>query len=77
MLDHPPHLDAMRSMRAVYLDAGRTDEFHLQFGARQVVSKLRAAGIEPIHEEFDGGHFNVQYRYDRSLEVVTKALASE
>jgi hypothetical protein len=30
-----------------------------------------------VHEEFDGGHFNVQYRYDRSFEVLTRALEEE
>jgi S-formylglutathione hydrolase FrmB len=74
LLDRDQILDHMRRMRAIYLDGGRTDEYHLQLGARQVSAKLQRAGIAHVHEEFEGGHFNVQYRYDRSLEVISKAL---
>ena len=28
-----------------------------------------------VHEEFDGGHMNVQYRYDRSFVLLCRALA--
>jgi enterochelin esterase family protein len=74
MLDGKEALDAMRSMRAIYLDGGLTDEYNLQLGARQIAKRLSGAGITFVHEEFEGGHFNVQYRYDRSLEVITNAL---
>jgi enterochelin esterase-like enzyme len=69
------HLDALRSLNAIFLDAGLHDEYNLQLGARQIADKLRAAGIAHLHEEFDGGHMNTSYRYDRSFAVVTAALA--
>jgi enterochelin esterase family protein len=68
------HADALRGMRAIFLDAGIGDEYNLQLGARQLSDKLRALGIAHVHEEFDGGHMNTQYRYDRSFSVVTHAL---
>jgi enterochelin esterase family protein len=67
-------LEAMRSMQAIYLDGGLTDEYNLQLGARQIAKRLAAAGIGFVHEEFEGGHFNVQFRYDRSLAVITNAI---
>lgn len=76
MLDDRRHLDALRSMRGLFLDAGRHDEYNLQLAARQLSAKLRAAGVAHVHEEFDGGHMNTPYRYDRSFEVLTKTLAS-
>jgi len=76
MLDAPKHVEAMRSHRALFFDAGTADEYNLQLGTRQVVAKLSQAGVACVHEEFDGGHMNTQYRYDRSFEVITKALAS-
>jgi enterochelin esterase family protein len=74
MLDEPRHLGAMRSHRKIFLDAGIADEYNLQLGTRQVAAKLSQAGLQPVHEEFDGGHMNTPYRYDRSFEVLTKAL---
>ncbi len=76
MLEKKEHVEAMQKMRAVFLDAGLADEYNLQLGMRQVASKLARAGISFTHEEFDGGHMNTAYRYARSYEVLTRALAA-
>jgi enterochelin esterase family protein len=76
MLDNPTHLAACRRMQKVFLDAGLADEYYLQLGTRQIAAKLEAAGVAFVHEEFEGGHMNTQYRYDRSFSVISKALAS-
>lgn len=68
------HLDALRSLRLIYLDAGLRDEFNLQFGARIFCQRLRERGIKYVHEEFDDGHMNVQYRYDNSLQAISGAM---
>ena len=75
MLDDESHLAAFRSLRKIFLDAGLADEYYLQLGTRQLAAKLSTAGVAHVHEEFDGGHMNTQYRYDRSFEVLTKSLA--
>jgi len=69
------HLDALRSLRLIYLDAGLRDEFNLQYGARIFAQRLKARGIPCLHEEFDDGHFNIQYRYDHSLKALSDAMA--
>ncbi|MBI5032532.1 MAG: esterase [Chloroflexi bacterium] len=68
------HVDALRSLRLIYLDAGLRDEFNLQYGARIFASKLKARGIPYTHLEFDDGHFGVQYRYDNSLKAISDAM---
>jgi S-formylglutathione hydrolase FrmB len=81
-LDHDPvrfvprHLDALRALRSVWIDCGTSDEFHLRWGARAVVAALRAAGLEPRHEEFDDGHRGIDYRYERSLAWLGPRLAT-
>jgi enterochelin esterase family protein len=77
MLDKRLVLDAARSMRAIFLDAGLADEYNLQLGTRQICSKLARADVRYVHEEFDGGHMNTPFRYARSYEVLSKALASD
>jgi hypothetical protein len=37
---------------------------------------MRAAGLDPIHEEFDAGHMHIPFRYNRSLPLISKALAA-
>ena len=65
----------LADLALVFLDAGRSDEYHLQFGARQVADALRAHGVEVHHEEFDGGHMGTSWRYDVSLPLLTRALS--
>jgi len=69
------HLDALRSLRLIYLDAGLRDEFNLQYGARIFAKRLKERGISLVHEEFDDGHFDIQYRYDNSLQTISRAAA--
>lgn len=65
----------LRRLRLVYLDCGTRDEYHLQYGARMVAGRLRRLGVRLVHEEFPDGHGNVQYRYDRSFALLSRALA--
>jgi enterochelin esterase family protein len=70
-------VDALRSLRALYIDAGDRDEFYLDLGARILSRRLTSLDVKHVFEEFKGGHFNIQARYDRSLPLVVKALAKE
>jgi enterochelin esterase family protein len=76
MVDGEPHRAALARLRALFLDAGLADEYNLQLATRQLRAKLAGYGIDCVHEEFDGGHFNTAHRYERSLAVVTAALAT-
>lgn len=76
-LEHDPvrlvekYVDNLKSLLLLHLDAGTKDEFNLDVGARILSRKLTDHGIEHIHDEFDDGHFNISYRYDRSLELIS------
>lgn len=69
------HVDALRSLRLLFVDCGRKDEFRLDVGARMMVKRLRALGIAHEHEEFDDGHMDIPYRYDVSLPKLGKVLS--
>ena len=79
-LEHDPvrlaekHAGNLRSLKLLYIDAGTRDEFALDVGAKILSRKLTELNIPHLHEEFDDGHFNITYRYDRSLELISKAL---
>jgi enterochelin esterase family protein len=70
MVEH--YREELRSLRLLYLDAGRRDEFALDLGARVLATRLKEHDIAFVHEEFDDGHFNISYRYDRSLELISQ-----
>src|ERR671916_360430 len=52
----PEHADALRSMRRIYLDAGRADEFYLDLGAQAFAAELKRLGVDHSLELFDGKH---------------------
>ena len=73
-IDQPGCADALRQLKLLYLDCGERDEFHLQVGARVFTRKLTALGIPYHYEEFPDGHFDIHYRYDVSLPMISEAL---
>jgi hypothetical protein len=66
----PRYAEALRSLRAVWLDAGTRDEWFLDLGAQAFYEALRAARVpgERVHFElFDAGHGRIDYRYPLAL----------
>ena len=73
----PAHLDAVRSLRAVWIDAGVRDEYNLDVGAQAFHRALRAAGVpaESIHFElFEAGHGGIDYRYPLALDWLARRI---
>ena len=64
------YADALRSMRAIWIDAGVKDEYFLDVGAEAFRDELRKIGISDDvinFELFDAGHGAIEYRYPLSL----------
>jgi enterochelin esterase-like enzyme len=64
----------LKSLRGIYVDCGSRDQFHIHYGARILSKRLAAAGIRHTYEEFDDDHSDVDYRMDRSLPFLYRAL---
>jgi enterochelin esterase-like enzyme len=64
----------LKSLRGIYLDCGRRDQYHIHYGARILSKRLSAAGIRHTYEEFDDNHSDIDYRMDVSLPFLYKAL---
>lgn len=79
-LEHDPvrlvekHVENLLALRLLYIDAGKRDEFYLDIGARILSKKLDEHAVEHMREEFDDGHFNISYRYDRALELISAKI---
>lgn len=72
------YADALRSLRAVWIDAGNRDEWYLDLGAEAFREGLRRIGVpdEKVYFElFDAGHGSIEYRYPLSLAWLAKRLA--
>lgn len=66
MAGQPQYAEALGSMRAIWIDAGNRDEYHLDLGAVAFHEALLAAGVPEeriFFELFDAGHGGIEYRY--------------
>lgn len=63
--------DNLKKLRLIFVDSGTKDEYNMYVGARIFADKLKANGIKCIHQEFDDGHGNIQYRYDVSFKYIS------
>ena len=59
--------EALASLDLLWLEAGKRDEYNLQYGTRRLVQGLASHGVDFVHEEFDGGHRGTAWRYDLML----------
>ncbi len=72
----PRHADALRSLRAVYVDAGKRDEFYLDLGAEAFRRALADIGVTDVFFElFDATHMGIEYRYPLALRYLAERLA--
>jgi putative esterase len=72
----PKHADAMRGMRAIYIDAGTRDEWYLDLGAEAYRRALADIGVTDVHFElFDATHMGIEYRYPLSLKYLAERLS--
>jgi S-formylglutathione hydrolase FrmB len=72
----PKHADAMRGMRAIWIDAGSRDEFFLDLGAEAFRRALAGIGVTDVQFElFDGTHGGIDYRYPLSLKYLAERLS--
>ena len=68
------HIDALRSLKGLWIECGDVDQYNLVYGARRLHAKLEAAGVEHVYQEFNDNHSSIDYRLDTSLPILFQAL---
>jgi Putative esterase len=72
----PKHAEALRTMKAIYIDAGLRDQYFLDLGAAAFYNVLQEIGVKDVFFElFDGTHSAIEYRYPLSLKYLADRLA--
>ncbi|MBK9385836.1 MAG: enterochelin esterase [Planctomycetes bacterium] len=66
-IETPRAQESLGSLRALFLDCGRRDQYLLHYGLRRFTRRLSALGIAHEHQEFDDDHSGIDYRLDVSL----------
>ncbi len=69
------HADALRGLRAIYIDSGKQDQFYLDLGANAFRFELEQLGVTDVFFElFDGTHSSIEYRYPIALRYLAERL---
>jgi S-formylglutathione hydrolase FrmB len=74
----PRYAEALRSLKAVWIDGGTRDEWFLDLGAQAFRQALAEVGVpdDVIHFElFEAGHMGIDYRYPLSLAWLCARIA--
>jgi S-formylglutathione hydrolase FrmB len=75
----PRYADALRSLRAIWIDAGTRDDFFLDLGAEAFRAALREAGVADDviqFELFEATHAAIDYRYPLSLAWLCQRISA-
>ncbi len=75
----PRYADQLRGLRAIWIDAGKRDEWFLDVGAtafREALRGLGVAGDVVQFELFDATHMGIDYRYPLSLAWLAERIAA-
>jgi fermentation-respiration switch protein FrsA (DUF1100 family) len=79
-LEHDPvHLVAryakeLRTLRGIFIDCGWRDQYRIHYGSRLLSKALAQHRVAHVYEEFDDNHSGIDYRMERSLPFLYKAL---
>jgi S-formylglutathione hydrolase FrmB len=78
MAREPSYGDALRGLRGIWIDSGKSDEYYLDLGAtafRRVLAEIGVPDDVVRFELFDGTHGNINWRYPLSLAWLVERLS--
>jgi enterochelin esterase-like enzyme len=67
-------IERLGAVKALYIECGNRDQYHLVYGARQFRQLLQQQGVRHEYQEFNDDHSGTEYRYDVSLPILTAAI---
>ena len=70
------YADALRGMRRIYLDAGRSDDYFLDLGTQAFAKELTRLEVSHTVELFDGRHSGTAHRYPVAISELVEALVA-
>jgi S-formylglutathione hydrolase FrmB len=64
----------LRTLRGVFIDCGWRDQYRIHYGSRLLSKRLTEHRVPHVYEEFDDTHSGIDYRMERSLPFLYRAL---
>ena len=79
-LEHDPvnlvarYARELRTLRGIFIDCGWRDQYRIHYGSRLLSKRLTGHRVSHVYEEFDDTHSGIDYRMERSLPFLYRAL---
>jgi hypothetical protein len=70
------HGEGLKQLKGLWIDCGEVDQYELVYGARRLHRSLEKLGVAHVYEEFPDNHSSVDYRMNKSLPFLAKALSA-
>ena len=67
-------VESLKRLKGLFIECGDRDQYHLHYGSRRLHRILDRLGVAHVYEEFPDDHSNIDYRMDRSLPFLERAL---
>ncbi|MEE4145304.1 MAG: alpha/beta hydrolase-fold protein [Halieaceae bacterium] len=64
----------LKTLHGIFIDCGWKDQYHIHYGSRILSRELAKLGVKHVYEEFDDNHSGIDYRMERSLPFLSRAL---
>ena len=64
----------LKTLKGIFIDCGWHDQYRIHYGTRILSKRLTNAGIKHRYEEFPDTHSGIDYRMDRSLPFLYRAV---
>ena len=65
---------SLRTLRGIFIDCGWRDQYRIHYGSRLLSKRLAEHSVPHVYEEFDDTHSGIDYRMERSLPFLYRAL---
>lgn len=65
----------LKTSRGICIDCGWEGQYHIHYGTRRLSRRLATHGIPHVYAEFADDHSGIDYRMERSLPFLSRALA--
>ena len=68
------YADNLRKLNGIFMDCGWRDQYRIHYGCRLLSKRMTEHGVAHRYEEFDDTHSGIDYRMERSLPFLYRAL---
>jgi hypothetical protein len=65
----------LKKLKGIWIECGTNDQYFIHYGTRILSKRLNDYGVKHVYEEFADNHSDLDYRLDKSLPFLFRAIS--